>query len=280
MTWPDTKGEKMNDNNLFSEAPIATRPQQDRFMLDVEEKRAIAEIQGALIIAKKFMRDPVKSMDRILTACTRTTLAEKALYEYARGGTDIEGPSIRLAEVVAQNWGNMVSGVIELTRRVGESDCMAYAWDLETNFRDEKRFTVKHQRDTKSGSHKVEAERDIYEVVANMGARRKRACIQAVIPGDVMDEAVKQINLTLKTKAAVTPERIKDLLEKFGEYKVTKEMIEKRIQRHVEAITPALIIQLGKIYNSMKDGMSVPADWFEVVAVEGKKKNRILSRKR
>jgi hypothetical protein len=248
--------------SIFDEAPIATRPETS--MMEVEEKRAIAEVQGALLIAKKFPRDPKKAMDRILMACTRPSLASHALYEYARGGTDITGPSIRLAEVIAQNWGNLLCGVIELSRRSGESDCMAYAWDLETNFRDEKRFTVKHLRDTKSGSYKVEAERDIYEVVANQGARRKRACILAVIPGDVQDEAVKQIEATLRTKVEVTAEKIQSILEKFGAYKVTKEMIEKRIQRRVESITPALMIQLGKIYNSLTDGMSEASEWFEV----------------
>jgi hypothetical protein len=41
-------------------------------------------------------------------------------------------------------------------------------------------------------------------------------------------------------------------------------MIEKRIQRRLDAMTPALMVQLGKVYNSLKDGMSTIADWFEV----------------
>lgn len=51
----------------------------------------------------------------------------------------------------------------------------------------------------------------------------------------------------------------------FGEFGVTQASIEKRIQRRMDAITPALVVQLGKIYNSLKDGMSNAAEWFEAV---------------
>jgi hypothetical protein len=41
--------------------------------------RAIAEVQAAMIVAKRFPRDVVASKDRILNACTRVKLAEGAL---------------------------------------------------------------------------------------------------------------------------------------------------------------------------------------------------------
>jgi alkylhydroperoxidase/carboxymuconolactone decarboxylase family protein YurZ len=43
-------------------------------------QREIAEVQAAMIIAKRFPRDPVAAMDRIMNACTRPTLAEVAAY--------------------------------------------------------------------------------------------------------------------------------------------------------------------------------------------------------
>jgi hypothetical protein len=225
-------------------------------------QREAAEVQGAIMMAKRFPRDPVTAMDRILQDCTRQSLAESALYTYVRGGTEVSGPSIRLAEVLAQRWGNIACGVIELSRSAGYSECVAYAWDLESNFRDEKRFTVRHWRDTKEGGYALKDERDIYELIANMGARRKRACILAVIPGDVQEAAVRQCELTLHTKAQATPERVKAMLERFEEVGVGKAQIEARIGRRIESITPALIVQLGKIYNSIKDGISKPEDWF------------------
>lgn len=236
--------------------------------------REVAEAQAAMVMAKRAPRDPVVSMDRIINECSRGSLAEKAEYAYARGGQEITGPSIRLAEVLARGWGNIAAGTIEMSRSrdaqgVGFSECVAYAWDLETNYRDERRFQVRHWRDTRNGGYAVTDERDVYEMIANQGARRKRACILACIPGDVTEAAIEQCHLTLKLTVDLTPDRIKGMVEKFAaDYSVTKEMIETRIQRRVESMTPAQFANLGRVYNSLKDGMSEPKDWFSGPAGE------------
>jgi hypothetical protein len=234
--------------------------------MDVESSRAVAEVQATVLVAQRFPRNPRESMDLILNECCRLSLAEKALYTYARGGTDITGPSIRLAEVIARNWRNIDFGIKELSQKNGESEMMAYAWDLEKNVRQVKAFTVKHMRHTRKGSYSVEDPRDIYEMAANSGARRMRACILGIIPGDVVDAAVSQCEETLRAKADTSPEAVKKMVEAFAAFKVSKEMIEKRIQRRMDTITPAQIIALRKIYTSMKDEMSTAADWFEVQA--------------
>jgi hypothetical protein len=242
----------------------ASAPPPPAALVATESSRAVMEVQAAMMIAQRFPRDQVKAMDRILQACTRPSLADSALYEYARGGTAITGPSIRMAEMLAQNWGNMQFGIRELEQRPGESTVEAFAWDIETNTRQVKVFQVPHERHTRQGKYALTDPRDIYELVANQGARRLRACILGVIPGDVIESAVKQCEVTLTTKVELTPERIKKMVETFAGYGVTTEQIEKRIQRRIEAITPALFVQLGKIANSLRDGMSKPAEWFPV----------------
>jgi len=258
--------ESVNPFAANGNTALATRPQQQNgggALVEIEQRRAIAEVQAAIMLAKQFPRNPIEAMDRILTACQRHTLAEQSLYSYSRGGSDITGPSIRLAEAIAQNWGNLQFGIRELSQANGESTVEAYAWDVETNTRQVKVFQVPHVRHTKSGRKNLEDPRDIYETIANQGARRLRACILGIIPGDVVEAAVKQSEDTLKTKADTSPEAQKKLMEAFSTYGVTKEQIEKRIQRRIDAITPAQVVSLRKIYNSLKDGMSGPADWFE-----------------
>ena len=243
---------------------LATR--QGNAIADASTAREVQEVQAMMTIAKRFPRDEKAALDRIINACTRKGLADSACYQYSRGGTDITGPSIRLAEAIAQNWGNLQFGVRELEQRNGESTVEAFAWDLETNTRQVKTFQVKHERHTRMGAKTLTDPRDIYELVANQGARRVRACILGVVPGDVVDEAVRQCDVTLSATADVTPESIKKLVDVFAGFKVTKEQIEARIQRHIDAITPAQIVALRKVYNSLKDGMSKPADWFPVAA--------------
>lgn len=247
-------------------------------MVEQESQRAIAETQAAIMLAKRFPRDQAAAYERIMRACERPALAETAVYTYARGGADVSGASIRLAESIAQNWGNIQYGIRELEQRNGESTVEAFAWDVETNTRQVKVFQVPHVRYSKSkGNTKLTDPRDIYELVANNGARRLRACILGVIPSDVIEAATHQCQKTLAASADITPEGIKRLIESFESIGVTQKMIEQRIQRKIEAITPANIVNLKGVYRSIRDGMSSAQDQFEVIA-EQKKPDTLTAR--
>jgi hypothetical protein len=240
---------------------------EQRSLAQTDQQRAIAEVQAAMLIARANPRDQSAAMDRIINACSRPTMASSATYDYARGGTQITGPSIRLAEAIAQAWGNIQFGIRELDQSNGESTVQAYCWDIETNSRREVTFQVPHVRYSRSrGNTQLTDPRDIYEMVANVGARRLRSCILAVVPGDVTEAAVQQCEETLRANVDTSPDSIKRLLEAFSALGVTKAQIEKRIQRRLESILPAQIIGLRKVYNSIREGMSSPGDWFEQAA--------------
>ena len=229
----------------------------------VQASREVAEVQAAMIIARQFPRDHMYATEKIVNACMRPALAEKALYTYSRGGQDISGPSIRLAETMAQYWGNIQFGVRELEQGDGVSTVEAFAWDIETNVREIKIFHVAHERHTKKGVTKLTDPRDIYELVANQGSRRLRSCILGIIPGDVQESAIEQCEQTLKASADTSPKAQEALLAKFAEFGIQKPQIEKRIQRRIDSIQPAQVVDLRKIYCSLRDGMSNPSDWFE-----------------
>lgn len=232
--------------------------------------RQAQEVQAAMVIAKRFPRDEVEAFNRILKSCQRKTLAEQSMYEYPRGGQKVTGPSIRLAEALAQNWGNLDYGIVELEQNNGESQVMAYAWDLETNTRQSKIFSVPHIRTTKHGNKTLTDPRDIYEMVANQGARRLRACILGVIPGDVIDSAVDQCQLTLK---GANPEplidRVRKMVKTFEDkFSVTKEMLEEYIGCNSDAFSENDFMRLRNIYGSLKDGMSKREDYFKIKPTE------------
>ena len=230
-----------------------------------EEARAIEEVTASMKIAKLFPRDEVRSMDKILMACASPVLAESAIYVYGRGGAEVSGPSIRLAEAIAQNWGNITFGWRELSQRAGASEIECFAWDLETNTRIPRRFVVPHVRYSKANGNTLLTDpRDIYEVCANMASRRLRACILSVIRSDVVEAAVQQCELTLKAKADVSEAGIKKMLAGFERYGVTKAHVEAKIQRRVEAITPAQMVQLIKVFTAIKDGLGSAADYFDL----------------
>ena len=67
----------------------------------------------------------------------------------------------------------------------------------------------------------------------------------------------------MKASADTSPDALKKLCAAFDAIHVTREQIEKRIQCRLEAIRPAQVVQLRKIYTSVKDGMSAAGDWFD-----------------
>ena len=250
-------------NPFAQSAGAVSTPSTGQATVATDQARAVAEVQAALMIARMNPRDPVKAMDRILNACARPMLANAATYAYSRGGSDITGPSIRLAEAIAQGWGNIQYGIREISQSGGVSTVAAYAWDVETNTRREVVFQVQHKRETKKGSYTLKDGRDIYELVANQGARRVRACILGVIPGDVVEAALAQCAVTQKANVDMTAEGLQNLVECFARFGVSKAQIEKRIQRRIDAIQPAQVISLRNIWKSIRDGMSSPEEWFE-----------------
>jgi hypothetical protein len=232
------------------------------------ESRAQHEEQAAFVIAKRFPRDDFESYQRIINSCKRPFLAEQALYAYPRGGQLVEGPSIRMAEAAAQAWGNLDCGVREISQKDGVSVAEAYAIDLQTNTRVVKTFHVPHYRDTRKGRKKLTDSRDIYEMVANQGARRLRACILAVIPGDVIEAAVNECRKTLESSDVPIADQLRALLKAFDELGVKKEHIEKRLGHDIDATIPQEIVTLRSIYKSIKDGMADRSQFFDIASTK------------
>jgi len=235
--------------------------------VEIESARAIQEVQAAMAIAKRFPRDVPAARERILQACRRPVLAERAIYAYPRGGQTITGPSIRLAEAMAQNWGNMQFGIRELSQQAGESTVEAFAWDVETNTRAVKVFQVPHVRYTRErGNVRLTDPRDIYEIVANNGARRMRACILGIIPVDVIEAAVKECETTQENSLGAKEEVIKRMIESFAGFGVNKERIERRLGHRLDERTVmAEVLNLKRIYTTLKDGLAKADDFFPPV---------------
>lgn len=244
-------------------------------MVEIEKSRAVQEVQAMMVIAKKFPRDMVTAYNRIIKQCERYSLAEQGVYSFPRGNEIVTGPSIRLAEVMAQNWGNLDFGIRELERRSGVSIAESYCWDLETNVRQTKIFEVPHEIELKGGKKKIlTSPRDIYEIVANNGARRLRACILGIIPGDISEAAEARCRQTMEKgdgkKTLV--QRIRDMVEAFEKIGVTQAMIEKRLKHEIGITVAQEIVEMTSVYHSVRDKQASRWDFFDNpnAAEEGK----------
>lgn len=234
-------------------------------MAHYQESKELSEIKGKMFLARQFPRDPNYALQAALQECERKELAEQAMYEFTRGDSKVRGPSIRLVEALARHWSNITCGVDEIESKDGETTIKSYAWDLETNVSDSKTFTVKHVRTTKRGSYKLTDERDIYEMVANKGARRKRACLLAVLPGWYVDAAVDACEKTLTnslTDGQTLEEVIQKLVAAFSEFGIAPGQIEEKMSKEVGNLSKNDVVKLRHLYSAIKDGFVKPADAF------------------
>ena len=246
------------------------------------EARAIASVKAQVLMAKQFPRDPAYAMSRILEECKRPTLAENAVYSFPRGKETVTGPSIRLAEVMARNFGNMTFGYEVLERRAGRgkqnpgsSIIRAYAWDLETNLLIDRQFEVKHWRSTKSGGYAITDDRDIYELEANMSSRRIRACILQMIPGDVTDAAVAACRMTaasgvieMMNNPDSRAKLVGQMLRIYAKMGVTQDDLEGALSAKVADWTADHMLKLKEMKNALEDGTVTMGEYFPRLAVE------------
>lgn len=236
---------------------------------EYQESKQLSEIKGKMFLARQFPRDPEQSLQNVLMECKRPRLAEVAQYEYPKGDSVVTGPSIRLVEVLARHWGNIDSGVAEIDTHSDHTVVKAYAWDLENNVSDEKTFTVQHVRTTKRGSYKLTDERDIYEMVANKAARRKRSCLLAVMPGWYVEAALDACNETLRNSITngKTIEEVREaVVTAFAEFGVSPDNIAAKLSRPIDKLDPNDIVKLRHLYAAIKDGFVKAQDAFDLSA--------------
>lgn len=237
--------------------------------VSIEQERAIAEVKGKLTIAKMFPRNTAQAYADIMESCKRPSFAKAAIYSYPRGGQNVTGPSIRMAEELARVWGNLEYGIRELSRNEGMSEMEAYCIDMQTNTITSQKFTVKHLRDKKGGATELTDERDIYEITANMGGRRMRARILAILPPDLVEEAMNQCRLTLAGKSdKPLADRVRQMIKAFSNLGITTAMLETRLGKKLDAILPDEFSDLIGIHNSLRDGHTQASEWFGSTATQ------------
>lgn len=234
----------------------------------IETSRAIQEAQASLVIAKKFPRDETAAFNRIMQSCSRLSLANQAIYNLPISGKNQSGPSIRLAEVLAQAWGNLKFGFKEYGREDGKSSCNAFCWDLETNTNSEIDFEVEHfiEVGTKGNKTKkwISDPAELDRLIANRGSKKLRQCVLKVIPPDVVEEAMNRCKETIK-KGDGSPisDRVRKMVVAFAAISVTQDMIEKRLGHSVDITNADELVDLTATYKALIDNQGKRSYYFD-----------------
>jgi hypothetical protein len=136
---------------------------------------------------------------------------------------------------------------------------------VQNNTRASTTFVVPHRRDKSgvSGGVALTDLRDIYENNANMGARRLRAAIWAILPPWFVDEAEEICNRTIADGGGKPlPQRIADWIAAFGRQGISVGQLEQKIGRESGRWTEHDVAQLSVIGKSIARGETRIEDEF------------------
>lgn len=236
----------------------------------VEQSRAVAEVQAMVTVAQARRRDVSRAIEAMQQSCARLALAERAFYAFRRGGQPVNGPSVHLARELARCWGNVNYGLRELDRDDlrGQSEMLAFAWDMETNARADTTFIVPHYRDKTGGPVALTDMRDIYENNANNGARRLREQIFATLPVWFREEAIAICRTTLEKGEGdePLPLRIGKMVTAYASIGIGRERLEQRFGNSVDTMTVVDLANYRILFTSIRNGETQKDEEFPSVA--------------
>lgn len=235
-------------------APTAPTPEpQTGQATMVEQARAIAEVRAAVMIAMDRPRDRTAAVQEMREVCSIPALAERAFFRVPRGGEVVNGESIHLARELARCWGNIDYGVKELSRDDirGQSELLAFAWDLQTNARSEITFVVPHVKG--KNKRRLTGTQEIYENNASFAGRRLREAVFAILPVWFKAEAADICHRTLEGGGGKPlVQRIADLRGAFEAMGITVAQLERKRARKIDEFTPEDVAALRVVYGSLK----------------------------
>lgn len=164
-----------------------------------------AEGEFAVDVAKRYPRDVVKALNGCRSLVLRTyQSASQCHYAMPRAGKSIEGPSVRFAETLASQWGNLrvAARVIE----VGQTEvvCQGACHDLESNvgFSSEVRRPIMYSAKGERAGRRFGDDQIVLTANAGCSIARRNA-IFVVVPRATWEEIYQEALAVIRQ---VTPE--------------------------------------------------------------------------
>ena len=232
---------------------LTTVTQVDDMSVVYNQDKAAIDVQIAT--AKNYPRNVQRAISNSIAIVTLDSeTASTCTYSLPRGGKPITGPTVHLAKILAQNWGNLrvEAKVISVDRATLTSQAIAF--DLENNLAI--KVEVKRSIMGKSGRFNE----DMIVVTGNAAnAIALRNAILAVIPRGIVDkvyrEATKTITGDLSDETKLITKR-KKVLDGFANtYGVPEREVLNAIGKAaVEHITQEDLVVLIGIGQAIKDG--------------------------
>lgn len=215
-----------------------------------------AETDMQITTAKKYPRSIKKfRQDAMSMATADAETAASCFYKLKRGHGDdakiIEGPSVRLAEIVANAWGNMRYGARIVNEGEREVTAQGMAHDLEKNVAST--IEVARRITTKDGRRFGD---DMVQVTKNAACSiALRNAIFKAVPFTYAKQIYEQCKKVAVGGAKTLKERCQYMLDAFSKISVSKEQVLTYLEKtSVEDIGLTEIELMIGVFTAIKDG--------------------------
>ena len=225
-----------------------------------------AEIDIAISTAKSFPRSLKIFRDRALSMATFTEdIAAACTYSVPREGKTLDGPSVRLAEIIASAYGNIRSGARVIANNGKFITAQGFCHDLETN----NFISVEVERRITKKTGQTFSE-DMQALTGNAAcAIAFRNAVFKVIPAALCEEIWEAAKQVARGTAETLVKRRDKALEYFRSLKVTdKQICEVLNIKKVEDIDLDKLEALTGMRAAIKNGETTVKDLFETPAIE------------
>jgi hypothetical protein len=254
MTNGKQKVEKIADGEVVEHLPMTAG------MLATITK---AELDTAISTARAYPRNLHQAIDNIKSlVCYDEQSALEAVYALPRGGKPIKGPSVRLAEIVAQCWGNcrVEARVLEIDRGNKVIVSEGTFHDLQTNAAT--RATVNRRISDKAGRLFSD---DMIVTTGNAACSiARRNAILAGVPRMAWRQAYEAAEHTIAGDIKTLAERREKAIKAFAAFGVKPEQILGLLDvKSIEEIGLEDIGSLLGAYNALKDGSETVESLFD-----------------
>ena len=230
----------------------------------VHEQTERAHIDIQIATAKKYPRDLKKVMDNAITIVTAdANVAQSCGYELPKAKKSIQGPSVHMARIVAQQYGNLRAEArgIEIGDIYITSEAVAF--DLETNYacKVEVRLKIVDKYGKRFSDDVIASN------ILGCNARAFRNAVFSVVPKSIVDAvynaAQRKITGDLSTEDKLLAKR-KQVVSGYADtYGVSLEELLKVVGRSKEEhLGPEQLKQLIGLAQAIKDGDTTVDDAF------------------
>ena len=232
---------------------LTTVTQVDDLSVVYNQDKAAIDVQIAT--AKNYPRNVQRAISNSIAIVTLDSeTASTCTYSLPRGGKPITGPTVHLAKILAQNWGNLRVEAKVISVDKTQLTSQAIAFDLENNLAI--KVEVKRSIVGKLGRFSE----DMIVVTGNAAnAIALRNAILAVIPRGIVDkvyrEATRTITGDLSDETKLIAKR-KKVFDGFANtYGVTEREVLNAIGKAaIEHVTQDDLVVLIGIGQAIKDG--------------------------